>query len=32
MRKLLACAVVLFLAGPSLAWNEKGHYVVCRLA
>jgi len=32
MRKILSVLVVLFFTGPALAWNEKGHYVVCRLA
>jgi hypothetical protein len=32
MRKILAILAIVFLAGPANAWNEKGHYVVCRLA
>ena len=32
MRKILAVLAIVFLAGPANAWNEKGHYVVCRLA
>ena len=33
MRRLLAALLVQFLfSGPAFAWNEKGHYVVCRLA
>jgi S1/P1 Nuclease len=32
IRVLLLAAVVLASAGPAMAWNEKGHYVVSRLA
>ena len=32
MRKLLAIALLMLMASPAFAWNEKGHLVVCRLA
>jgi hypothetical protein len=32
MKKLLAVVILVALASPALAWNEKGHLVVCRLA
>ena len=32
MQKLLSLALVVALASPAFAWNEKGHLVVCRLA
>lgn len=32
MRKLLAFVLLLLLASEASACNEKGHYVVCRLA
>jgi hypothetical protein len=32
MRKSLALVVLIAMAGPALAWNEKGHMVAARLA
>jgi S1/P1 Nuclease len=32
MRKFLALALLIILATPAFAWNEKGHMVVARLA
>jgi hypothetical protein len=32
MNKILAFVLVILLATPAFAWNEKGHLVVCRLA
>src|SRR5262249_14821393 len=32
MNKLLACVLLLVGSTPALAWNEKGHLVIARLA
>jgi hypothetical protein len=32
MKNLLAIGLLMLTASPGFAWNEKGHYVVCRLA
>src|SRR5205085_2765596 len=32
MRMILALALLVLLGSPALAWNEKGHMVVARLA
>jgi hypothetical protein len=32
MNKAILAATLFLMASPAFAWNEKGHYVVCRLA